>query len=228
MRKRFFIWMFAAAALAAALVSIGVYQRDNQRESAIQPSNSQPTAVIQGVIPEQLPPTTIPTDFLWGAGKFASFSVYAPAGQDLRIEEMQLRREGGSDAIMPTIWVRMNRERIYTEIPITGGEVAVREFPKPELSDTDSVRDVMLDVLHRVLLTPAESYTVPAGESAVVEVFGNINADALAPPAGGSTPIRFCLDSLRGSLISPDGTAEPAESRLNETCWSRMTIVPAP
>ena len=190
-----------------------------------------PSAVIQGIIPEQLPPTTIAADFLWGAGKFAVFTVHAPAGQDLRIEEILLKREGATDAIMPTVWVRMNRQRIYTETAFSAaneGDITIRTFPKSVLSETEEVRDTVIDeVAHRVLLNPPDSYTIPAGESAVVEIFGNINADALQNP----TPVRFCLTSLRGSLIptgsDPVGSATPAESRLNETCWSRMTVVPA-
>ena len=182
-----------------------------------------PDVILQGIVKDDLPAEDISADYLWGAGKFAVFEVYAPADRDLLISEITAQRLGGTDTILPTVWLRMNRERVYSETPLVNGKLDITSFPVPN-APADATDDTHVDgATHRVMKQPASTYLVPAGESATVEFFGNFGA---GEPSR-NTPVSFCLEKVVGTLVAPDGTTQTAESSLNRTCWNTMTIVPA-
>ena len=228
--------LVGAAVLAAVMLFLATGQGPTSGlpgGRTLMPPRSGPVdnavAVLQGVKAEYLPPVDISADFLWGAGKFAVLTITAPFDSALRLEEISIRRIGGSNELMPTVWVRMNRQRLYAQAAFSApsgrdagnsGALTIRNFPPRLIEPGMVVHDTVLDdIAHRLVLDPPTFYTIEAGESVVVEFFGNIEKSEVTQP----TPVYFCLDSVSGTLSA---TGKRAESSLNETCWSPTTILP--
>ena len=179
-------------------------------------------AVLRGVTPELLEATTVAEDFLWGAAKYAAVRITAPSGADLVLEELRLSRRGGNDAVLPSVWVRANRKRVYAETPLVAGVATVRAFPQPHLAEDVPTRDVEAGgERNRLMETPETSLRIAAGDAVVLEVFGIFDQDAITEPFDA----QFCLDWVKGYLEDAAGQM-PAASQLNETCWPMMTTTP--
>lgn len=211
---------FAGLAVAAGLVLVLIPPAAEPVTTSGNPGlqSAERPFILQGIDKHELPAETIPADFLWGAGKFGVFEVHAPPNSDLTITDIMANRVGGTDRQMSAIWLRVNRERVYAQSWFWRGDLHITHFPKPDAAPEET-EDTELDgELHRLMIDAPRSYTIPAGESAIFEFFGLLDASVITEPF----ETHFCLDNVKGTL--EDG--KPAESSLNETCWSTMTILP--
>ena len=216
-RKRNILLIAAAAVAAAVLIVVPADQEPVTTSGNPGLTRPRPDVVLQGIQQHHLPPEIIPADFLWGAGKFAVFEVHAPPAQDLLLNEVVVSSVGADD-VLKTVWLRMNRERIYAETAFAPNELRITAFPVPNALEETTEDVVLSGEVHRVMVQAAKDYRIPAGESVVVEIFGNVADDAQLPK-----DVSFCL--LRVSGVLADG--KTAQSSLNETCWNAMTVVPA-